>query len=318
MSLALGIDFGGTSVKLGLVRDGKVIFRAPSIPTANYRRADELLGAMLAAIQELRAQHPGIVAVGAGVPGFVDIERGLVHELTNVPGWREVALRELLTRETGLPAFVENDANAMAYAEWRHGAGRGRRHLVCVTLGTGVGGAMILDNRLYRGAAFGAGEIGQMSVDPRDREAAGNYGNYGALEKMVGNRELTARAVALYAQAGRLRSPDECSPAQLAAAAAAGDPIAVELWRQTGEAIGYCLADIVWLLNPDAIILGGGVAGAGELLFKPIRDTIRSRTADVFHEKLALLPAELGTDAGLVGAAALALETASPAAVPAV
>ena len=315
MSLALGIDFGGTSVKLGLVRGGKVVFRAPSIPTADYRRADALLGAMLAAIRELRARHPDLAAVGVGVPGFVDVERGLVHELTNVPGWQEVALRELLAGETGLPAFVENDANAMAYAEWRHGAGRGRRHVVCVTLGTGVGGGMILDGRLYRGAAFGAGEIGQMAVDPRDRATAGNYGNYGALEKQVGNRELTARAAALYAQAGRPRTEEECSPARLAAAAAEGDPIAAELWRQTGELIGFCLTDIVWLLNPDAIILGGGVAGAGELLFKPIRDTIRSRTAAVFHEKLAILPAELGTDAGLIGAAALALDAALPTVV---
>ncbi len=314
MSLSLGIDFGGTSVKLGLVRDGKLVFRAPSIPTADYRRADALLGAILGAIQELRGRHPNIAAVGAGVPGFVDVERGLVHELTNVPGWQEVALRELLARETGLPAFVENDANAMAYAEWRHGAGRGRRHVVCVTLGTGVGGGMILDGKLYRGAAFGAGEIGQMSVDPRDHHVPGHYGNYGALEKQVGNRELAARAAALYAQAGRLRTLDECSPALLATAANGGDPIAVELWRQTGELIGYCLADIVWLLNPDAIILGGGVAGAGELLFKPIRDTIRSRTAAVFHERLALLPAELGTDAGLIGAAALAADTVPPSA----
>lgn len=311
MSLSLGIDFGGTSVKLGLVRDGQLVFRAPSIPTADYRRADALLGAMLAAIKELRAQHPDLAAVGAGVPGFVDVERGLVHELTNVPGWREVALRELLARETGLPAFVENDANAMTYAEWKYGAGRGRRHVVCVTLGTGVGAGMILDGRLYRGAAFGAGEVGQMAVDPRDQEAAGNYGNYGALEKQVGNREIAARAAALYARSGRLRTPDECSPASLAVAAMDGDPIAAELWRETGELIGYVLADIVWLLNPDAIILGGGVAGAGELLFKPIRDTIRSRTAAVFHEKLALLPAELGTDAGLIGAAALAADAST-------
>ena len=315
MALALGIDFGGTSVKLGLVRDGRVVFRAPSIPTADYRRADALLGAMLAAIRELRARHPDLAAVGVGVPGFVDVERGLVHELTNVPGWREVALRELLARETGLPAFVENDANAMAYAEWRHGAGRGRQHVVCVTLGTGVGGGMILDGRLYRGAAFGAGEIGQMAVDPRDRSVAGHYGNYGALEKQVGNREIAVRAAALYAQAGRLRTVDECAPARLAVAANAGDAIAAELWRQTGELIGFCLTDIVWLLNPDAIILGGGVAGAGERLFKPIRDTIRSRTALIYHEKLAVLPAELGTDAGLIGAAALALDAAFPTAV---
>lgn len=308
MSLALGIDFGGTSVKLGLVRDGELVHRVPSLPTADYRHADALLGAMLGAIKGLRAEHPELTAVGAGVPGFVDVERGIVHELTNVSGWREVPLRDLLAAETGLPTFVENDANVMAYAEWRFGAGRGRRHVVCVTLGTGVGGGMILDGRLYRGAAFGAGEIGQMAVDPRDRNVGGHYGNYGALEKQVGNRELTDRAVALYARAGRPRPPEDCSPARTAAAAKEGDPIAGELWRETGELIGFCLTDIVWLLNPDAIILGGGVAGAGELLFKPIRDTIRARTSPVFHDALAILPAELGTDAGLIGAAALAAD----------
>lgn len=307
--LALGIDFGGTSVKLGLVRGGLLVERAPSLPTAGYRHADALLGAMLAAIDALREQHPEIAAIGVGVPGFVDVERGLVHELTNVPGWREVALRELLTKETDLPAFVENDANAMAYAEWRFGAGRGRQDVVCVTLGTGVGGGLILGGRLHRGARFGAGEIGQMALDPRDHGIAGNYGNYGALEKQVGNREIAARAAALYARAGRLRTAEECTPALLAAAANdERDPIALELWRETGEMIGFVLADIVWLLNPDAIILGGGVANAGELVFKPIRDTINSRTGKVFHEQLVILPAELGTDAGLIGAAVLAAE----------
>lgn len=307
--LALGIDFGGTSVKLGLVRGGHLLERAPGLPTADYRHADELLGAMLGAVRTLRERHAELAAVGVGVPGFVDVERGLVHELTNVPGWREVALRDLLAAETGLPAFVENDANAMAYAEWRFGAGRGRRHVVCVTLGTGVGGAMILDGKLFRGAQFGAGEIGQMALDPRDRDAAGHYGNYGALEKQVGNREIATRAAAMYARAGHLRTVEECSPARLAAAATEeGDPIALELWRETGERIGFALADIVWLLNPDAFILGGGVANAGELVLKPIRDTIRARTSPIFHESLAILPAELGTDAGLIGAAALAVD----------
>ena len=208
--VALGIDFGGTTVKLGLVQAGGLTQRAESLPTLAFERADDLLAAILSAIDDLRAMRPDIVAIGAGLPGIVDSRRGIVHQLTNVPGWVNLPLRDLLCTHTGLPAVIENDANAMTYAEWKFGAGRDKENVVCVTLGTGVGGGLILDGNLYRGAQLGAGEIGHMSIDYRG--VPGAYGNFGGLEEYVGNGQIAARAALAYAAAGETRTVLECTP----------------------------------------------------------------------------------------------------------
>lgn len=310
--LALGIDFGGTSVKFGLVRGPELVERGDPIPTGRHNHADDLFADIVRAVAALRSRAPAgepVVALGVGLPGPVDNETGVVHSLSNVPGWIEVPLRDQLAEATGLPTVIDNDAKAMTYAEWKFGAGRGGRNVICVTLGTGVGGGLILDGKLYRGSGNGAGEIGNISIDYRG--VPGNYGNFGAVEKYVGNRELAARAVARYAEAGQQRTPEDCNPIALEKAALAGDAVAQEFWRETGVLLGTCLADVVWLLNPDAIIIGGGVAKAGELLFGPVRETVRTRTSHVFTDKLKIVPAALGSDAGLIGAAALAADAFS-------
>ena len=308
--VAIGIDFGGTTVKLGLVQAGGLTLRAESLVTLAYAGAEQLLGAILESVDDLRAQYPGIQAIGVGLPGIVDSRRGIVHHLTNVPGWVNVPLRDILSLHTGLPSLIENDANAMTYAEWKYGAARGRENVVCVTLGTGVGGGLILNGQLYRGSRLGAGEIGNMSIDYQGR--AYEYGNFGALEAYVGNTHIAERAVALYEAAGQTRSLLECLPVTLAEAAWRGDVVAQQLWNETGVMLGAALADVIWLLNPDTIVLGGGVALAGELLFSPLLRTIRERTSPVFHETLDVLPATLGSDAGLIGCGALSLDALHP------
>ncbi len=305
---AIGIDFGGTTVKIGLVTDGKIVDRRPPLPTQSFSGAAPLIDAMVQDVEALRNSHPQtpLVAVGVGMPGLVDREGGIVHGLTNVRGWTDIPLRDLLTQRTQLPAELENDAKAMTYAEWRHGAAKGRRNVVCVTLGTGVGGGLILDGRLYRGTQGGAGEIGQMGIDAHGRP--GNFGNLGALEKYAGNRQIGERAIELYAAAGKPAPAGEMSPLALQKAAHAGDEIALALWQEIGGQIGFQLANIVWLLNPDAIVIGGGVAKAGDLVFGPIKAEIQRRCSDVLWENLAIVPALLGSDAGLIGAATLALD----------
>lgn len=303
--VAIGIDFGGTSVKPGVVSGREIIARSAPIPTREYDGADSLLAAIFREIAILREQHPEVSALGAGLPGIIDGLNGIVRELSNVPGWRNIPLDKLLTEKTGLPSIIENDANAMAYAEWRFGAGRDRRNVICMTLGTGVGGGLILDGKLFRGSQLGAGEIGQMIIDPKG--VPGQYGNFGALEKYVGNRQIGERAQERYAAAGRARTLDEVTPLFLEKAALSGDEIAAKLWDDLGFEIGIMLTNIVWLLNPDRIVIGGGVAKAGPLLFEPIQRTIRERTSAVFHEQLEVVPAELGNDGGMIGSAALAL-----------
>ena len=307
--VAIGIDFGGTTVKLGLVQSGGLTLRAESLSTLSYATGELLLAAILEAIDELRARYPDVRAIGVGLPGIVDSRNGVVHHLTNVPGWTHVPLRDILALHAGLPTVIENDANAMTYAEWRYGAARGRENVVCVTLGTGVGGGLILNGQLYRGSRLGAGEIGNMSIDYRGRPY--EYGNFGALEAYVGNAHIAERALACYEAAGQTRSLLDCLPVTLAEAALRGDDVARALWEETGVMLGAALADVVWLLNPDAIVLGGGVALAGELLFKPLRRTIQERTSPVFYEALEILPAAMGSDAGLIGCGALAVDALS-------
>jgi glucokinase len=178
--------------------------------------------------------------------------------------------------------------------------------VVCVTLGTGVGGALILDGRLYRGAQLAAGEIGHMSIDLNGRP--GPYGNNGGLEEYVGNHQIAQRAVERYRVARQNRTLEQCTPFELKKEAEAGDPIAAQLWEDLGIELGTALANVVWIINPDTIVIGGGVALAGDVLFHPIIREIRARTLALFHEKLRVLPATLGNDAGIIGNAALALE----------
>jgi glucokinase len=163
---AIGIDFGGTSVKPGVVLGGKVIEFAERILTRSHTGAESLLAAVVQSVEKLRTKHREVCALGAGLPGMVDSINGRVHELSNVPGWKDVGLTKLLEERTGLPVAIDNDANAATYAEWLYGAGRDGVNVVMVTLGTGVGGGLILDGKLYRGSQLGAGEIGQMTLDP--------------------------------------------------------------------------------------------------------------------------------------------------------
>lgn len=306
---AIGIDFGGTTIKSAVVENGTITQRGAVIDTAAAGSSDALIAEIVAEVLRLKAGRENVIALGVGLPGITDSITGIVHRLSNVPGWNEVPLRALLRAKTGLRTAIENDANAMAYAEWKFGAasgGTGERNVVCVTLGTGVGGGLILNGKLFRGSGLGAGEIGQMSIDHAG--APGNYNNPGALEKFVGNAQIAERAWKLYAEVGKTFPAEQLTPAALAARANAGDEIARRLWEQLGVEIGAGLTNIVWLLNPDSIVIGGGIAKAGDLLFAPIRRTLRERTMPVFYENLQIVPAQLGNDAGIIGSAAIALE----------
>lgn len=302
--LAIGIDMGGTTVKYGVVRGHEIIHECEALETKQFDGAKGLLPKLIEEINALQKQWP-IRAVGMGVPGFTDIRTGYVHELTNVPGWLRVKAGVVLTKGTGLPVTVENDANAMCYAEWAHGAGKGAENMIAVTLGTGVGGALVINGQLYRGSAFGAGEIGQMSIDYRG--VMGEHGNAGALEKYVGNRETAARAAALYRKAGQKVKAEECPPHVLAAAARKGDPVAMAVWDEFTTRLAAGLSACVWLLNPDRIVVGGGVARAGSIVFEPLRRKIREQVAEPFHKQLKIVPAKFSNDAGIIGAAAVAL-----------
>ncbi len=305
---AIGIDFGGTSIKSAVVHDGRLLAHGEPIDTEHFPNKNALLDEILRVIAALRAQHPEVAAIGVGLPGFVDSVNGIVHELTNVTGWDEVPLRAILTERTGLAAIIENDAKAMAYGEWKYGAAQNGRNVICITLGTGVGGGLILDGRLYRGAQLAAGEIGHASIDYRG--VPGPYGDRGGLEEYVGNHQIAQRAAEMYRDAGHDVPVEKCTPRDLEIAARDGDPVALAMWDRVGAEIGCALVNAIWILNPDAIVIGGGVAKAGDLLFEPIRRIVEKRTDPLFHENLRIVPAALGNEAGMIGCATLAAEAA--------
>ena len=306
--LAIGIDFGGTSVKTGVLYRGNLIEEAPRIDTQEFEEAQPLIERIHETVKELRVKHPRVEAIGVGMPGFVDFPTGMVHNLTNVKGWKRIYLKRELNELANLPVTVENDANCMAYAEWKRGSGRGLRHLVAITLGTGVGGGLVVDGRMVRGANFVAGELGQTSIDCDGPDGA--YGNRGSLEDYVGNQQITDLAHAAYLKDGQEKDRSECEPARLTALALKGDAIALKIWDEVARKLSTALMNCCWLLNPEAIIVGGGVAKAGSLLFDPLEKHLRSQLSPAFKENLRLLPARFGNEAGMVGAAALALEEA--------
>ena len=293
---------GGTSVKLGVCRGAEVIFKDEPIVTERFAGADAIVAEMARRVSGLRERYPEVAAVGVGVPGFVDARTGIVHELTNVPGWREVTLGEELKRLAGLPAVAENDANCMGVAEMKYGAAGDLSDFLAITLGTGVGGAVFIDRKLHHGARSGAGEVGQMSIDYRGVD--GPHDNTGALERYVGIRQITARAWILYAERGQTRTLEECAPKCLTQAACEGDPIALKVWDEFTTQLACSLSNCCWLLNPQAIVIGGGIADAGELIFGPLRSKMKAQLAGPFQVEIR--PAHFRNDAGLIGAAAIA------------
>jgi len=306
--LAIGIDFGGTSIKMGLVRGKTVLKKGPIIKTQEAGRPDQLIDLIARDVRLFQGECDEVSAVGVGLPGLIDVDQGMVHILSNVRGWREIQLSKQLSEKIGLPVAIENDANAMGYGEYLFGAGHGVDSLIALTLGTGVGAAVIINGQLIRGGSMSAGELGQTSIDWRGVHA--NYGNLGALEKYVGNHQIAERAAKAYSAAGQQRSLETCSPHHLSQWADEGDAIANRIWMETGDMIGAALANAAWLVNPTRFVIGGGVSKAGDLIFDPIRKSFESRVSPVIADNTEIVPAQLGTDAGMIGCAALGLEKA--------
>lgn len=304
---ALAVDFGGTSIKMGVTAGDRILATADRIPTAMFESPQAIIEAMIAAALNLREQFPSACVMGMGMPGWCDYYKGALYQLTNVRVWdREIPVKELMEEALGLPVVLDNDANCMAYAEWKLGAGRGMTSLVCLTLGTGIGGGIVLHDRLLRGRRLSAGELGQTSIHYQGKP--GPFGNRGAIEEYIGNNELAAEAVKRYAGAGIVKTMSECTPRNLDEAARAGCPIALQMWEDTAEMLSCLIMNLMYTLVPDAFIIGGGVAKAGDLLMKPLLKNLREQLFPMHMEELKILPARFGAEAGLLGAGAMAMD----------
>ena len=316
---ALAVDLGGTKVLVGLVdSSGRVLAHERAAtpqqgPESVARAIGELARSVRAAAGA--AGRP-IAGVGVAAAGPTDHKRGVIYDPPNIKGWgRETPFGPLLQRELGETVHVENDANAAALGEAWVGAGRGVRDLIYITVSTGIGGGLILDGRLYRGANGTAGEIGHIIIEPDGPLC--HCGNRGCLEVLASGtaiarqaREAVARGdpTSLRRLAGR---PDEITAVAVADAARDGDSLAADLYHRAGTRIGVVLGNLLALLNPKMIIIGGGVSKTGSLLFRPLREAIGQRVYPAPALGAAVIPADLGDDVGIIGGAALVYQSGS-------
>lgn len=314
---AFGLDLGGTNARIALVNNRGVISdsvrretREVGSPQTFVNWAAEESSALL---KRSRLSRKDVAGIGVGVPGPVDQRMGRILVLPNLPRWKNVPLESLLKKRSGLPVVMDNDGNAMTVAEHLFGAARGTRHTLFITLGTGIGCGMIYDGKIFRGTTFSAMEISHMRHGARSAHSKCGCGTRGCLETWLGNRPLRDRAEKelkpFQAVLRRLvdGSPDrKLKLEHVTQAAKAGDTKAVKFWADVAEEFGDFLGGICNLLNPEMIVIGGGVAGAGKFLFDPLRAAVRRHAFGLATERLKIVPAKFGADAGIIGAAALA------------
>ncbi|GHG52149.1 ROK family protein [Streptomyces griseocarneus] len=310
--LSIGLDIGGTKIAAGVVdAEGRVVERVPAVPSPTDQAA--ILKTVSVLIEQLRSRHPGIVAVGVGAAGLIRWPEGRIRTAPN-NGYRDVPLRHLLQESTGLPTVVDNDANAACWAEYRKG--HSASYMAFITVGTGVGGGLVLADRLFRGRTGIAMEFGHMIVDPRGTERCG-CGTIGCLEPLASGRALGryGSAAAAAEPGGMLATlaggPGRVTGETVSEAARAGDPAARAQLERLGQWLGIGIATLVNLFDVELVVIGGGVAEAGDLLLDPIRSGFtRFVTAAAHRELPDIEPARLGPEAGWVGAALLALDHA--------
>jgi glucokinase len=315
----LGIDLGGSKIAAAVVdvATGALAGRTV-VPTEAHEGPDAVVGRMAAlALEACRAagvRPEQLGGLGVGVPGVFDLASGRTLFLPNLPTtWPGVPVGEPLRRALGCPAWLINDARAFVLAEASFGAGRGARTVVGLTLGTGIGGGIALDGRLHMGIDGTAGEIGHMTIDPHGRPCG--CGNHGCLETFASGPAITTLGIGAVVNGrttriGELAGYDlnRVTPETVLHAAEQGDEVAREILGRAGAALGVGVANLVTILSPDRVILGGSVARLGEWLFGPVRAAVRERVRAVPVERVQILPAALGGDAGVIGAAVWAAQ----------
>jgi glucokinase len=292
MTEVIGIDLGGTAIKLGRFRQDGTCLQSLSVPTPQPSRPDAVIDMMVYAIEKLAPNLTDIIAIGIGTPGPADLAGRVAKIAINLDGWIDIPIATILKTRTGVPAVVGNDGNCAGLGERWLGAGRHYRDFVLLTLGTGVGGAIFLNGELFTGHAGSAGELGLMTLDGTGH--ACKSGNSGSIEQFLsGNaiRRMTGK-----------------EPHELGALAAAGDPDTLSFWDDYGRNLGIGLTNILYLLTPEVAIVGGGISASAEYFLPAALREIDRRVMKVSRPDFKLIRAELGNQAGMTGAAKLAWE----------
>lgn len=306
------MDAGGTKLLAGAVDEALTVqHRAHRLWRGRDR--GEVLDLMVEVVAEVRAGAEDVEAVGFGIPCLVDYERGVSLSSVHLP-LEDVPFRDLMSERIGLPVFVDNDANAAALAEQRRGAGSGATDVVLLTLGTGIGGGLVLGGEVYRGSLGAGAELGHMVVDLDGPLCGPGCPNRGCLEAVASGTALGREGT----EAARLQ-PDSLlgrvaadgraiTGAVVTELAHDGDPAALEVMSLVGRRLGAGLSGIVNIFNPEVIVVGGGVMAAGELLLGPAREEMAARALPPIRDRVRLVPAHFGAESGMLGAALLAME----------
>ncbi len=312
----IGMDLGGTYLRAALTDEyGRIVLKR-RVETLAHEGREAVLERIVALLNEVKGEAGGrgVSAVGVGAPGSLDPEAGIVRRAPTLPGWEDVPLADVIEERVGVAAILGNDANVAALGELAYGAGRGAEHLIYLTISAGIGGGFVAGGKLLEGRRGAAGEVGHVVVEPGGPECS--CGGRGHLEALASGTAIARQAREAISSGedtllGKLSGGD---PGRITAelaheAALAGDPLCVGLLGAAGRRGGHALVGLVHLFDPEVVILGGGVTGAGDLLWGPLRETLRGGLIPSFAEGLRLRKSALGDHAGLYGAAALALRT---------
>ena len=305
----IGVDLGGTKMLVGVVNDENEVFGRASAPSVGLGK-EEILDVIARALREARDARPQVAAAGLGIPCTIDRDGGIAINAVNLD-LAGVPIRDLMTERLGLPVFIDNDANVAALAEHRFGAARGARNAVMLTVGTGIGGGLIIDGLPYRGSTGAGAELGHMVIEIDGPKCQGTCPSHGCVEALASGTALGSEGVA-----AAQREPGSALGKQLAAghvidgravtaAAIAGDRTAIEVTALIGRRLGVAMTNLANIFEPDVIVAGGGVIAAGDLLLEPAREVLRARALPPMNAT-PVVAAELGPDAGMIGAAAMA------------
>jgi glucokinase len=288
-SQVIGIDLGGTAIKLGRFASDGACLQSFSVLTPQPATPEAVLAVMVEAIAQIDPAQQTI-AIGVGTPGPADVAGRIAKVAINLTGWHDIPLADWLEAKTGKPTIIANDANCAGLGEAWLGAGRHFQNLILLTLGTGVGGAIILNGKLFVGHQGAAGELGLITLNPTGPMC--NSGNQGSLEQYVS-------VIAIRRRTGK-------EPIELGKMAQAGDPYALTFWKEYGRDLGIGLTSLIYVLTPEAVVIGGGVSASAEFFLPSVKAEIEQRVLPTSRIGLQILPAELGNSAGIAGAAKLA------------
>jgi glucokinase len=305
----IGVDLGGTKMLLGVLDpDSKVLWESREASTGQTE--DELVELLVREIEEARGKCPGVAAVGLGIPATVDHDKGIARSAVNLP-LENLPIREIVGGRTDLPVFVDNDANVAALAEHLYGAAKGTRNAVMLTIGTGIGGGLILNGEIYRGATGAGAELGHTVIEIDGPPCQGNCPGRGCVETLASGTALGREG-----REAAERKPDSALGAMLAdgetidgkavtEAALSGDQTARDVFDLIGSRLGVALTSFANIFEPEVFVVGGGVIAAGDLLLEPARRELATRALPPMKQ-IPVVAAELGSDAGMIGAAAMA------------